>query len=304
MKPKYHHISEYFVAIDFFEQMSKQVDIVLEKGKRREEISWQNYRHLPSLQDTLGNAAWFIPDPLAFYNPGKLDEVLHRATFNFQTKTLHIDLCGGTIILQDTPLDLTTPEAQNKRGMDYLRQEDYDQAMTHLQKAVELNPQYPQAWNSLGLAYYYQQNAKQAEMCYRKAVECHPSYSGAWTNLGRSLEAQERLEEAEQAHLTALRHDPMYGGAWQNLGNVYLLQGEWAKALGAFHESLRVEPDNYEVLTNLGSTYLFQRKYEEALECFQSALLLAPPGFVPFLDDLITKARQRISVDNLSIQAV
>lgn len=85
---------------------------------------------------------------------------------------------------------------------------------------------------------------------------------------------------------------------------MYLLQGEWAKALGAFHESLRHEPENYEVLTNLGSTHLFQRQYEEALECYQSALMLAPPGFIPILDDLIVKARKRISVDDISIKVV
>ena len=193
MQSKYNHISEYFVAIDFFEQMSKQVDIVLEKGQRREQISWQNYRHLPSLQDTLAKA-WFIPDPMVFYMPDKLEEVLQQAKFDLKKKTLSIELCGGTIILQDTPMDLTNPEAYNDRGLDFLNQGSFDKAVECLEKAVELNPQLKQAWNNLGLVHYYQQNTKKAEKYFRKAIGCQPKYSGAWTNLGRSLETQERFE--------------------------------------------------------------------------------------------------------------
>ena len=127
MQSKFNHVTEYFAAIDYFEQMSKQVEIVLEKGPRREQISWQNYQHLPSLQDTLAKA-WFIPDPMVFYNLGKMGEVLQQATFNVHTKTLHIALCGGTITLQDTPLTLTSPEAFNDRGLDYLNQGSFDKA--------------------------------------------------------------------------------------------------------------------------------------------------------------------------------
>jgi len=294
-------ITDYFAAIDFFEQMSKQVNITLEKGRKKENIIWQNYRHRPSLQHILADKSWFISDPIVFFNLGNMADVLTQATFNLKKKTLHISLCGGTIILQDTPLDLSTPEALLDKGLSYSYNDDYPKAEECFQKALAMNPKYSEAWNSLGVIYIEQNDAKKAEMCYRKAVEYQPDYSGAWTNLGRSLEFQKRYEEAKEAHQTALEHDPSYSGAWQNLGNVYLVQKNWQKAVDIFQEALRIDPENYEALTNLGSAYLILQKFDDAYDCFRSAQILAPTNFSSLLDELVSRARQRISIDDPNI---
>ena len=98
-----------------------------------------------------------------------------------------------------------------------------------------------------------------------------------------------------------MEHDPSYSGAWQNLGNIYLVQKNWQKAVNVFQEALRIDPDNYEALTNLGSVYLILQKFDNAYACFRSAQILAPPNFSSLLDELINRARQRVSIDDPNI---
>ena len=90
--------AEIQVAIGYYENQTKKVKIVMEKGGRKEKMDWENHRKLPSLQTVLGKI-WFITDPRTFFMPGILLKEVKYAKFDHKKGTLEMRLYGGTITL-------------------------------------------------------------------------------------------------------------------------------------------------------------------------------------------------------------
>ncbi len=59
-------------------------------------------------------------------------------------------------------------------GVDFYQQGDYENAISYLQYAVELDPQLYEAYQYLGNIYYETGNYQQALECYKKVVELNP----------------------------------------------------------------------------------------------------------------------------------
>lgn len=56
-------------------------------------------------------------------------------------------------------------------GNEYLGEDDYNQAVEHLQRAVELDPQYSAAWKMLGNALARRKSKAEAIDAYRQGIK-------------------------------------------------------------------------------------------------------------------------------------
>lgn len=77
----------------------------------------------------------------------------------------------------------TEQEALNK-GVEYINQGNYDEAITELAKVIELNPNSADAYYNRGLAYDDKSNYDQGISDYNKAIELNPNYTNAYNNRG------------------------------------------------------------------------------------------------------------------------
>lgn len=76
----------------------------------------------------------------------------------------------------------TAQEALNK-AIEYINQdENYDAAITEINKAIELSPNWADAYYNRGLAYSRKLNYNQAISDYTKAIELNPNYAAAYNN--------------------------------------------------------------------------------------------------------------------------
>src|ERR1041385_4196213 len=78
------------------------------------------------------------------------------------------------------------------------------EAITALQRAVELKPGFSEAHYNLGAVYRVLGNADAALAAYRRAAELKPGFAAAHADIGSVLREQREYEEAERSLRTAL----------------------------------------------------------------------------------------------------
>ncbi len=94
------------------------------------------------------------------------------------------------------------------RGAEALNCEDIDRAITHLEKAIRLSPDFAEAYNQRAIAHYL----------------------------------AERYEESIKDCLRVIELMPLHFGALGGLGHAYVAIGEIAKALHFYERALQVNP--------------------------------------------------------------
>ena len=105
-----------------------------------------------------------------YFRDGKVDEAI---------KNYHKAL--------ENELYLNPQDAHLNLGVAYLSRKEYRQAMSHLQEAIRLVPDFAAAYNNLGQAYEGLGQYDKARFYYERAVELNPQYANAYLNLGKLL---------------------------------------------------------------------------------------------------------------------
>jgi tetratricopeptide (TPR) repeat protein len=105
---------------------------------------------------------------------------------------------------------LGTPEANHQlaRGTQALTRRDFDHAMCHFSKAIELDPSFAEAYNQRALAEYLQEQYEPAIEDSRQATARMPCHFAAWAGMGHCQAHLGRREEAIRSYERALAINP------------------------------------------------------------------------------------------------
>jgi len=110
---------------------------------------------------------------------------------------------------------LTVPEKAREEYAKALRAEknkEMKAALKHLDKALQLFPQYAAAYAAKGFLLLEEQKTAEAETAFLKALEIDPNLPDAWLGLGRTRNSESRFAEAESLLLKARSAN---GDSWQ-----------------------------------------------------------------------------------------
>lgn len=119
------------------------------------------------------------------------------------------------------------------KGVDFLRAENYAEAIPWFEKAVKTDNEFAFAWDNLGI-------------CYRRTG---------------------KFDKAESAYKASLKVDPTGKTALQNLAVVYLFQKKDDQAITAYKEILKYYPDNPEAFYGVALVYINNKKdFEKGLD--------------------------------------
>jgi tetratricopeptide (TPR) repeat protein len=102
-----------------------------------------------------------------------------------------------------------------------LARREVEEAVTHLNRAVELAPQFAVAWNHLGTIAYQTRDYSRAETCFLKALDADPDFFQPLVNLGGALISLRKFDEALQYNLYAALTRPTDALANSQLGLNY-----------------------------------------------------------------------------------
>jgi uncharacterized protein (TIGR02466 family) len=111
-------------------------------------------------------------------------------------------------LLQSLASDAYDTQALRLLGTVYHLSERGPQALTHLQKARQLEPNNTSTLLNLGSVYLSGGQASAAEECFTRVVEIEPNSADGHFNLGLVMQGKEQYDQSEHHYTLALKHDP------------------------------------------------------------------------------------------------
>ena len=226
----------------------------------------------------------FVRPPKGFIEPREDDIVIipaylkklilqHlRKYHGISTETIYNDL-HGFIRNQDIHGGAYT---QFYRAFAYQEKGDYDKAIQHYSKALELNPQMAEAYNNRGIAYSDKGDYPHAIEDFNKAIELKPDYAEAYNNRGTAYREKGNLGRAIEDYNTAIQLQPGLTQAYNNRGNAFRDKGDYTRAIEDFNKAIELKPDYAEAHSNRGLTYKDKGDYAHAIEDYTKAVQLKP----------------------------
>jgi tetratricopeptide (TPR) repeat protein len=143
-----------------------------------------------------------------------------------------------------------------------VRQGRLDEARTQVLDKLQQNPDSVEGYNLLGVIESEKQDYPNALSAFQKALQLAPNSTKAHNNLGSLYLAQKKLDLAEKEFRTVLRLDHGNQEGNYNLGLLLLTKGSPAEAIPLFE---RVHPQNIETRLNLIRANLRVKHTTEAL---------------------------------------
>lgn len=206
------------------------------------------------------------------------------------------------------------PERRKEVGIqaasEYLKVNDTENALRHIEAVLELDDDYAPAHQGLALIYVTEGQLDKAEQSFKRALRLDPSLSKARNNYSSLLFKQERYEEAARMLEYAVK-DIGYDNrakAMENLGVCYIQLKEYDKAIDIFQRALRMNPRMPRSHLELAEIYQKQGEYKTAIRYVQSFQKITKPSprslllgvqIAQKLNDVDAKASYEVALRNL-----
>jgi tetratricopeptide (TPR) repeat protein len=170
------------------------------------------------------------------------------------------------------------------------------EGILHLEKAIQMSPNFLEAHILLGAAYMDTQQLEKAEITLRRALELNPKKAEAHFTLGEVHRQQKKYEAAEKILLAGLKIDSHSWRGHLVLGRTYWEMGKIVQAGPHVGMALRLKPDLAEGHLLGGDILLRARQAENALVEFEEYLRLDPNGkYAPQTRELVAKLKKAIT---------
>lgn len=172
--------------------------------------------------------------------------------------------------------DFTT--AYYNLGLTFLKMESYPRAAETLQKTITLDPTYIAAHHSLALAYLGQQELGKARDTAREALKLDADYQPVISLLEAidpSFTPTEKQTRPESERDTARDTEQQIAPRQEThyeLGIVYRDAKRYAEAIAEFQKAIDLDPNFVEAHTRLGEIYLEMGRFDEAENAANAAL--------------------------------
>jgi tetratricopeptide (TPR) repeat protein len=144
--------------------------------------------------------------------------------------------------------ELTIPDKAQREYEDAgkdLARHDSAGASRHLQKAVELAPEFSAAWNEMGTIAYQTQQFDRAEECFRESLRLDPRAFEPLVNLGGVLITLHKLDEAWEYNGYAVLSRPDDALANSQMGLTYFEMGSYDLAVRHLEKARQVDPAHF-----------------------------------------------------------
>ena len=144
--------------------------------------------------------------------------------------------------------ELSIPNRARKEYAEAQRQlsrHQVDRAIAHLERAVEIAPQFAAAWNNLGTIAYQSRRYPDAEGDFRRALEQDENAFDPLVNLGGVLLTLGKLDEALDFNLYAVLNRPNDALANSQLGMTYFAVNNFDLAIKYLKVAKRLDPAHF-----------------------------------------------------------
>jgi tetratricopeptide (TPR) repeat protein len=166
--------------------------------------------------------------------------------------------------------------AHNNLGVVLLNKGQWDEAIAHFERSLDIQPNEADAYYNLGLAYSRKGLTAEALVNFQKALDIQPDYAEAHDSLGKALVQQGQLDQAIVHFQKARESRPDDTEICTDLGNAFLQKGAASDAAICYQAALEINPDDAISHYNLGNALLYLGRTKEAIVHFQRAIAIRP----------------------------
>ncbi len=197
-------------------------------------------------------------------------------------------------------------------AFEYENLEEYDDAITCLKNALELNPENEAVLYELAYCYDLAGADEACITFFRNFTNEQPYSSVSWYNLGNVFAKLERYEESNQALDLAIAIDERFSSAYFSKARNLLIGSKFEEAVTCYEETLVFDGPQAITYSFIGECYEKMERFEQALINYDQSIALDPEwvdawigrGVVMDMQDRIPEAVSsllhavRISPDN------
>lgn len=155
------------------------------------------------------------------------------------------------------------------RALIYTRQKLYDKARADYDMVIRLNYEVTRAYYNKGALYEEEEQLEEAMSCYEKAVALGDHKANY--HLGEIYYKQQNYEKA-MVYYTHQLGEEMSDYCYTARAWCYLKLGEIEKAKADFEDALSLNQTDAYIYNGLGITYAEEGSFEESVACFKEAL--------------------------------
>ncbi|MBY0403720.1 MAG: tetratricopeptide repeat protein [Cyanobacteria bacterium] len=176
-------------------------------------------------------------------------------------------------------------DAHHLLGILFHEKKDFNNALSHLENAIQFAGPIAPFFNSLGNLLSDMQLLHKAREAYQKAIEIsiasplNEDKASLWEyylNLGTALHSENQFSQAQQNFLLALQLAPNSPEVLNNLGNLYRDQSDFEAAIQHYEKAIALDPGYFAALYNLGSAYQKKQDHTHALKIWNQVIEINP----------------------------
>jgi anaphase-promoting complex subunit 3 len=161
-------------------------------------------------------------------------------------------------------------------GHEYMANEDFDKAVACFRNAIRSDERHYNAWYGLGAIYHRQEKYDLAEYHFQRAVSINPQSSVLRCNLGMSQYSNGKAIQALDTLAEAFRLDPHNPQARFQRATIYVALNRPEDALAELEKVRDAAPREATVHFAMGKVLKRLGRPEQAMRCFLTAYDLDP----------------------------
>jgi tetratricopeptide (TPR) repeat protein len=188
-----------------------------------------------------------------------------------------------------------SPKATDELQRAYDARGKTKKVRAHLEKAIEISPDFPEALNNLGTTYYHEKEYGKAAELFQKALDVNPGFYPARVNLGGALLSLRNYDRALAENLKAVEIMPNESLAQAQLGQAFFHLNQYDKALEHLKIAKQLDPMSF-TLPGLFIAQIYQARGERTAAIAEyKELLKMHPGYeyaAPIQNEILFLERQ------------
>jgi len=165
-----------------------------------------------------------------------------------------------------------TLESICEKAQASLSQGQYQDALTHYQRALAARSDYPEAHYGVATVYFLLGDLETSAHHFQEVTRFDPTKAGAYINLGAVYNRLERYDEAIATLRRGISLDHNRAEGYYNLGLVYRKLSQIDMAIQAYREATRVNPRMADAHYNIANLYLERGQTNLAVGHYKHAL--------------------------------
>lgn len=187
------------------------------------------------------------------------------------------------VVNQDMQTEDNNPAViQYKIGRMYLDAEEYDEAITAFNRAIEIDDSYILPYLYRSTAFCAIDELELAIADCDSVLKIDPLYDWAYSTRGYYYFLQDMIEKTIEDCNMAIKLRPTDAGYYENRGRVYLSKGDYEMAIKDFDAAIEICPDDSSPYEYKAAACMEINKPDLAKEYYEEALKVDPCNILAF----------------------